>query len=137
MLDYDAVDGVRVNPLRIRSRGLYPGGAFASVEVRQLNKERKSIMLTLTESATTAVKAIIDGTPDVAGGGLRIGQGSDDNPGFAVSVVARPEPGDSTVESDGAKVFLEPAASAVLDDKTLDAQMTDGSVTFALVPQVA
>lgn len=93
-------------------------------------------MLTLTESATTAVKAIISGTPDATGGGLRIGQASDDNPGFAVSIVASPLPGDSTVESDGAKVFLEPAASAVLDDKTLDAQIDEGSVTFALVPQL-
>ena len=55
---------------------------------------------------------------------------------FAISVVANPLPGDSTVESDGAKVFLEPAASAVLDDKTLDAQIDNGSVTFALVPQL-
>ncbi|MBU1588060.1 MAG: iron-sulfur cluster assembly accessory protein [Actinobacteria bacterium] len=93
-------------------------------------------MLTLTETATTAVKAIISGNPDIAGGGLRIGQGLDDNQGFAVSVVASPEPGDSMVESDGAKVFLEPTASAVLDDKTLDAQIENGSVTFALVPQV-
>lgn len=93
-------------------------------------------MLTLTETATTAVKAIISGNPDIAGGGLRIGHGLEDTPGFAVSVVANPEPGDSTVESDGAKVFLEPAASAVLGDKTLDAQIENGSVTFALVPQV-
>ncbi len=93
-------------------------------------------MLTLTETATTAVKAIISGSPDAESGGLRIGQGTDDNPGFAVSVVASPMPGDSTVESDGARVFLEPATSAVLDDKTLDAQIDNGSVTFALVPQV-
>jgi iron-sulfur cluster assembly protein len=93
-------------------------------------------MLTLTETATTAVKAIISGTPDAAGGGLRIGQGLDDNSGFAVAVVANPLPGDSTVESDGAKVFLEPAASVVLEDKTLDAHIDNGSVTFALVPQV-
>ena len=93
-------------------------------------------MLTLTETATTAVKAIISGTPEVEGGGLRIGQGLDDNQGFAISVVANPLPGDSTVESDGAKVFLEPTASAVLDDKTLDAQIDNGSVTFALVPQL-
>lgn len=92
-------------------------------------------MLTLTETATTAVKAIISGTPDAADGGLRIGQGLDDSAGFAVSVVASPLPGDSTVESDGAKVFLEPATSAALDDKTLDAQIENGAVTFALVPQ--
>ena len=93
-------------------------------------------MLTLTETATTAVKAIISGNPDVEGGGLRIGQGLDDSTGFSVSIVASPLPGDSTVESDGARVFLEPAASAVLEDKTLDAQVDNGSVTFALVPQI-
>jgi Fe-S cluster assembly iron-binding protein IscA len=94
-------------------------------------------MLTLTETATTAVKAIISGNPEIAGGGLRIGEGlPEDSPGFAVSVVANPEPGDSTVERDGARVFLEPAASLMLDDKTLDAQVENGSVTFALVPQV-
>lgn len=93
-------------------------------------------MLTLTETATSAVKAIIDQTPDAEG--LRIGSGPEENPGFAVSVVSSPEPGDSTVESAGARVFLEPAAAAVLDDKCLDAQIGDtGTVTFALVPQVA
>ena len=92
-------------------------------------------MLTLTETATTAVKAIISGNPDATGGGLRIGQGIDEGQGFAVSVVANPLPGDSTVEADGALVFLEPATSAVLEHKTLDAQIEDGSVTFALVPQ--
>ena len=93
-------------------------------------------MLTLTETATTAVKAIISGTPDAEGGGLRIGQGLDDSAGFAVSIVASPQPGDATVESDGAKVFLEAGASDILDDKTLDAQIDNGSVTFALVPQI-
>ena len=93
-------------------------------------------MLTLTETATTAVKAIISGNPEVEGGGLRIGQGLDDSAGFAVSIVASPQPGDATVESDGAKVFLEAGASDILDDKTLDAQIDNGSVTFALVPQI-
>ena len=95
-------------------------------------------MLTLTETATTAVKAIVSGTPDAEGGGLRIGAGADGETGFAVSIVATPLPGDATVEADGAKVFLEPSTSAVLDDKTLDAQVGEnGTVTFALVPQVA
>ena len=93
-------------------------------------------MLTLTETATTAVKAIVSGTPDAEGGGLRIGSGTGDDGGFAVSIVATPLPGGSTLESDGAKVFLEPSTSAVLDDKTLDAQVGEnGTVTFALVPQ--
>jgi Fe-S cluster assembly iron-binding protein IscA len=94
-------------------------------------------MLTLTETATTVVKQIVAGTPDAENGGLRIGTGSAEERDFAVSVVAAPLPGDSVVESDGAKVYLEPHTSTILDDKTLDAQVGEnGTVTFALVPQL-
>jgi len=94
-------------------------------------------MLTLTETATTVVKQIVAGTPDAENGGLRIGKASPEERDFAVSIVAVPEPGDSLVESDGAKVFLEPSTSQILEDKTLDAQVGEnGTVTFALVPQL-
>lgn len=94
-------------------------------------------MLTLTETATTVVKQIVAGTPDAENGGLRIGKGSAEERDFAVSIVATPEPGDALVESDGAKVFLEPSTSQILEDKTLDAQVGEnGTVTFALVPQL-
>jgi len=93
-------------------------------------------MLTLTDTATTVVKQIVAGTPDAENGGLRIGSGSPEERDFAVTVVATPEPGDSVVESDGAKVYLEPRTSMILDDKTLDALVGDnGTVTFSLVPQ--
>lgn len=94
-------------------------------------------MLTLTETAASAVRAIIEGMPDAAGGGLRIDQGApEDSPGFAVSIVAEPLPGDSILESNGAKVFLEAGAAEMLDDQALDAQVDDdGAVTFAVVPQ--
>ena len=37
------------------------------------------------------------------------------------------------VESAGARVFLEPNAAVVLDDKVLDAQLDEGgAVTFAI-----
>jgi Fe-S cluster assembly iron-binding protein IscA len=94
-------------------------------------------MLTLTETATTVVKQIVAGTSSTTEGGLRIGAESESDRDFAVSVVAAPVPGDLSVESNGAKVYLEPRASAILEDKTLDAEVGEnGSVTFALVPQL-
>ncbi len=92
-------------------------------------------MLTLTETATTVVKSIVDRDPNVADGAVRIGRGATDRD-FAIAVVDAPQPGDDVVESDGARVYLEPAVSLVLEDKTLDAHVTEtGAVTFALVSQ--
>ena len=92
-------------------------------------------MLTLTETASTVVKSIVDRDPNVVDGAMRIATGSTSHD-FAISVVSEAEPGDALVESYGARVFVEPGASLVLDDKTLDANVTEeGAVSFALVPQ--
>lgn len=92
-------------------------------------------MLTLTETASTVVKSIVDRDPNVVDGAMRIATGSTSRD-FAISVVTEPQPGDALVESYGARVFVEPGASLVLDDKTLDANVTEeGAVSFALVPQ--
>jgi iron-sulfur cluster assembly protein len=93
-------------------------------------------MLTLTDTASTVVKTIVDQSPASETGGLRI-QSTDQPEGrFEVNVVTEPEATDSVVERDGARVFLEPGAAAVLDDKTLDAQVDDaGAVRFALSSQ--
>lgn len=90
-------------------------------------------MLTLTEEATTAVKTITAQFPDAAQGGVRIqGAGSPESQ-FALSVVDAPEPQDAVVENAGARVFLDAAAAAVLDDRILDAQIDPaGSVQFAV-----
>lgn len=93
-------------------------------------------MLTLTETASTVVKSIVDQDQTVTDGGLRIGQMPGNDRQFQIAVVAEPQPGDALVEDAGAKVFLEPATTALLDDKTLDAQVGEnGAVTFALIPQ--
>jgi iron-sulfur cluster assembly protein len=90
-------------------------------------------MLTLTDSASSVVKTITARTPDSTDAGLRI---SADRPGaadFAVVVAPAPEPNDTVVESSGAKVYLEENAAVALDDKVLDAQISeDGSVQFAI-----
>lgn len=89
-------------------------------------------MLTLTDTASTAVKTIADRALGAdADGGLRIS--STDDSGFAVAVATAPEATDDVVENHGATVFLEKQASDALTDKVLDALVDpDGSVSFAI-----
>ena len=90
-------------------------------------------MLTLTENARTIVKDITrqPGLPDTAG--LRISSEEAEEPTFAVSAAEAPEPGDQTIEQDGATVYLDPNAAEMLDDKVLDAAVDQqGKVEFAL-----
>jgi iron-sulfur cluster assembly protein len=96
---------------------------------------KESTMLTLTENASTIVKDIAaqQGGPESTG--LRI---SSENPeqGLMVTAAQQPLPGDQTVESHGAVVYLDPPASAQLDDQVLDASVDEaGRVQFALAPQ--
>lgn len=93
-------------------------------------------MLTLTDTASSVVKTIVAQSPSTDTGGLRIqGTGTPETE-FQVSVAEAPEASDSVVERDGARVFLEPGAAMVLDDKVLDAQVAqDGSVRFAISAQ--
>jgi len=90
-------------------------------------------MLTLTENASTIVKSITArGGPETAG--LRITE--DPSQGLAVTTATSPEPGDQTVESDGAVVYLDAPASQALDDQILDAAVDEeGRVQFGLAPQ--
>jgi len=89
-------------------------------------------MLTLTDSASTAVKTIADrALGQDADGGLRISTTADE--GYAVAIATAPQDSDVVVENHGATVYLEKEASAQLDDKVLDAQLDpDGSVSFAI-----
>lgn len=91
-------------------------------------------MLTLTETASNVVKAIIDQSPDVDHAGLRINsQGAEANAELGVAVVEAPEASDQVLEQDGARVFLDEGATVALADKVLDAQVgNDGSVSFAI-----
>lgn len=93
-------------------------------------------MLTLTENASTIVKTITEQSIGSEEGGLRITTDATQEGAFSVNAVESPEPGDAVVDSDGAHVFLEDSASAVLDDKVLDAQVDSaGGVQFAIGEQ--
>lgn len=95
-------------------------------------------MLTLTDTATTVVRDIVDQNTDAetATGGLRIDGATEGPTDFTVSVVTEPTPGDAVVEDAGARVFLDETASVALDDKVLDARVGEGgAVSFAITSQ--
>jgi len=90
-------------------------------------------MLTLTENASTVVKSLASrgGTSEEAG--LRISSSAPDSREYAVEVAASPADTDTIVETDGARVFLEPNAAFSLDDKVLDADVSEqGNVRFSI-----
>jgi Fe-S cluster assembly iron-binding protein IscA len=93
-------------------------------------------MLTLTDSASTVVKTIIERTPDVSDAALRISASEPGASDLSLAVATQPEPSDTVIETAGAKVFVEQNAALVLDDKVLDAKIEDdGSVRFSIEVQ--
>ena len=90
-------------------------------------------MLTLTENASTIVRDLTHQPGSGDSAGLRISSEDAPQPTFAVTAAEAPEPGDQTVEQDGATVYLDEAAAVLLDDKVLDAAVDpSGKVEFAL-----
>ncbi|MCR2784129.1 MULTISPECIES: Fe-S cluster assembly protein HesB [unclassified Microbacterium] len=89
-------------------------------------------MLTLTENAASAVKTLTSQIP-TEDGGLRIREADQAEAGFELALAPSPEPDDAVIETGGARVFVEQAATVPLDDRVLDAQVgEDGSLSFAL-----
>ena len=93
-------------------------------------------MLTLTDNAVTAIRALTSQPEQSPDTGLRImGQG-EGVPPFQLALAETPGDGDQVIEADGARVFLEAAAAAALADKSLDAEVDDqGGVAFSVSPQ--
>lgn len=93
-------------------------------------------MLTLTENASTIVKDIANQQGGSDATGLRISS-EDPTQGLMVTAAQQAHPGDQTVESHGATVYLDQPAAEQLDDQVLDASVDDaGRVQFALAPQM-
>jgi Fe-S cluster assembly iron-binding protein IscA len=92
-------------------------------------------MLTLTPTAAEAVRALVTNMEvDDSSGGLRIssGEAAAQNESLTLAVVNGPEPMDDEIAAAGANVFLEPAVSAMIDNKVLDATMEGDQVRFML-----
>ena len=90
-------------------------------------------MLELTDNATQVIRALVGNSQMPDGAGLRVAGPSDGQEGLTISTARTPRDGDQIVEAEGARVFLEPVAAAMLDNTALDAHVDDdGAVQFML-----
>jgi Fe-S cluster assembly iron-binding protein IscA len=96
---------------------------------------RTSTMLTLTPVAAAEIRNIVDQPEVPDGGGLRIAHDSAAG-SLTLSLAAVPAEDDRVLDDSGARVFLDPQAAAILDDKTLDVTSDNsGQIQFAIAPQ--
>lgn len=95
-------------------------------------------MLALTADASQAIEGIVQQSETATG--IRIAP-SDANGGggqLQMTVADAPAATDEVIESEGAQVFVEESASPFLDDKVLDANITDDrSIQFEILTQAA
>jgi len=95
-------------------------------------------VLALTDSAVEAVKAIVEASDDaVDTSGLRmVAEPTVLGTNLRLSVVPLPAEDDEVIEDQGARLFLEPDAASLLDDKVLDANLDQGQLAFTLADQL-
>jgi len=93
-------------------------------------------MLVLSERASTAIRNLIE-SPELPGvSGLRIAGEEGTGEQLSVTAAGMPEEGDQVLEDQGARIYLEATAAALLDDKVLDATIDDqGRIGFMVAPQ--
>jgi iron-sulfur cluster assembly protein len=96
-------------------------------------------VLTLTSDAAEAVKTIAEALPELPNeSGLRIQAqvvGEEGQVSFDLAMVESPDEGDQVIEEAGARVFVEPDAALILEDKILDATVAGNQVQFSLSEQ--
>jgi Fe-S cluster assembly iron-binding protein IscA len=82
---------------------------------------------------------MLEGGDAPEGSGLRITatEDADGERALSLEVAAAPAEGDQVVDEDGTRVFLEPTAASLLDDKVLDAQRHGDHSHFSLGDQPA
>jgi iron-sulfur cluster assembly protein len=93
-------------------------------------------MLVVTEQARDAIQAVVSSTEAGTDAGVRVSVGREqDQPVFQLAVADVPIESDEVLEAEGARLFLEPEAAAVLDDKVLDASVEGDAVRFVIGDQ--
>ena len=94
-------------------------------------------MLTITSNAAEAIRAIVQSTDVPDEGGIRISIARQNGSQASLELALSPAPmeGDDVLELNGAHVFLDEMASVALDDKSLDAEMQGGEISFGIVEQ--
>jgi Fe-S cluster assembly iron-binding protein IscA len=93
-------------------------------------------MLVLSDQAVQVIRDIVEEGEVGPNGGLRIsGAGSNGETALDFELAAEPVEGDEVVRRDGAVVFLDETANAVLSDKTLDVHAHGDHFHFSLDEQ--
>jgi Fe-S cluster assembly iron-binding protein IscA len=97
-------------------------------------------VLTLTDQAARAIRSLTANAEHADEAGLRIVTQNPDPAGdgdagghFAAAVSEGPAAGDKVVEDKAVRVYLEPGAARMLNDRRLDARITEhGDVQFLI-----
>ena len=94
-------------------------------------------MITITKRAADMLRAIIDGTPEMAGFGVRIGVrlGGCAGLNLAVEFTEEPEEGDLAADNFGLRTYVSPAALPYLEDVVLDFDPSPGGAGFTFFKQ--
>ncbi|GHE47835.1 hypothetical protein GCM10017673_56990 [Streptosporangium violaceochromogenes] len=92
-------------------------------------------MLTLTDTAAQVIRDLSSQVTESADTGVRISTQTDGTGSLLLSIVNGPESDDKVVETDGARIFLDPTAADMLDDKALDADVDEGGGVAFLVTE--
>jgi iron-sulfur cluster assembly protein len=93
-------------------------------------------LLAISEDAAAAIRGIVGASGVPEGAGLRITREVNTDAGgqsridLRLSVVVAPEEGDEVLEEE--RVFVDPDAAELLDDKLLDADHVGDDVRFSL-----
>ena len=92
-------------------------------------------MLTITSNAAEAIRAILESTDVPEEGGIRISVARQNGAQASLELAVSPAPleGDEVLDAQGAHVFLDELAVLALDDKSLDAQIEEGEISFGIV----
>jgi iron-sulfur cluster assembly protein len=95
-----------------------------------------SALLALTDNAVEAVKRIVSSSDNETSGLRMVAERSGTEANLQLSVVTLPAEDDEVIEERGARVFLEPEAASLLDDKVLDASVEQSQVAFTIADQI-
>ena len=93
-------------------------------------------MLALTDDAVEAVRNMLSEELAETGGLRLAAERAEAGVNLQLSVVALPAEDDQVIEEQGARVFLEQEAAALLDDKVLDASIEQNRVEFTIADQI-
>jgi iron-sulfur cluster assembly protein len=114
--------------------------ATASLDCSDRNQPGREVsaLLALTDNAVEAVKSIVSSSDEASDtSGLRmVAERAGTQANFHLSVVALPAEDDEVIDEQGARVFLEPEAASLLDEKVLDASVEQDQVAFTIADQV-